>query len=195
MRVLVGCEFSGKVRDAFIARGHDAMSCDLLPTEAPGPHYQGDILDILGDWWDMLIAFPACTYMANSGAKHLYKGMKKENGVNQDRWGRMVKATDFFKKLWHSKIPKIAVENPVMHGHAKALIGVNQTQIIQPWQHGHGETKATCLWLENLPLLKPTNIVSGREARIHRMPPSKDRGKKRSATYQGIADAMAEQWG
>lgn len=195
MRVLVGCEFSGKVRDTFIARGHDAMSCDLLPTEAPGPHHQGDIAGILGDRWDMLIAFPTCTYMANSGSKHLYKGMKKTNGIDQERWRSMEAAAAFFRKLWGCKIPQIAIENPIMHGHAKTLIGVSQTQIIQPWQFGHGETKATCLWLKNLPLLQPTNIVSGREARIHRMPPSKDRGKKRSTTYQGIADAMAEQWG
>ena len=195
MKVLIGCEYSGKVRDAFIARGHDAVSCDLLPTEAPGPHYQGDIFDILDDWWDMLIAFPTCTYMANSGSKHLYNGMKKSNGINQERWQLMKEATAFFLKLWKCKIPKEALEYPIMHGHAKALIGVNQTQIIQPWHHGHGETKATCLWLEDLPLLVPTNIVSGRESRIHKMPPSKDRGKKRSETYPGVADAMALQWG
>ena len=181
MRVLIACEFSGIVRDAFIARGHDATSCDLLPTEKPGPHYQGDVMDIIyNGHWDLMIAHPPCTYLASSGARW-FKG----------RWYEQEEALEFVRYLLNAPINKIALENP---------IGVISTQIrkpdqiIQPWQFGHGETKATCLWLKNLPLLKPTNIVDGREARVHREPPSKDRWKNRSRTYQGIANAMASQW-
>jgi len=202
MRVLIACEYSGRVRDAFIKLGHDAMSCDLLPTELPGPHYQGDVRDVVdavrqshGQGWDLIIAHPPCTFMANSGAKHLYAGMKKENGRNEPRWAEMHKAAEFFLLLWNLPIPKKAIENPIMLGHAKSLIGVKQTCVIQPHQFGHGETKATCLWLQNLPLLIPTNQVEGREGKCHAMPPSPDRWKNRSRTYQGIADAMAAQWG
>lgn len=141
-----------------------------------------------------MIAHPPCTYMANSGAKHLYLDCKKENGRDEERWRLMYEAVDFFLKLWHSPIPRIAIENPIMLGHAKKLIG-EQSQIIQPWMFGHGETKATCLWLKNLPLLKPTNVVDGREQRVHLMSPSPDRWKERSRTYQGVADAFACQWG
>lgn len=181
MKVLVACEFSGVVRDAFIAKGHDAVSCDLIPSERPGPHYQGDVLEILDDGWDMMIAFPPCTHLAVSGARW-FKTKQYEQEV----------AKIFFIRLADALIPKIAIENP---------IGIMSTQyhkpdqIIQPWQFGHGETKATCLWLKNLPPLKPTNIVGGREPRIHHMGPSPNRSKERSKTYQGIADAMAEQWG
>lgn len=195
MRVLIACEESGVVRDAFIKRGHDAVSCDLLPTRSPGPHFEGDISLLLGGNWDMMIAFPPCTYLANSGAKHLYKGMKKENGICQSRWVKMIEAGDFLKSLLMAPIPKICIENPIMLGHAKKHCSIgHQSQIIHPWQHGHGESKSTCLWLKNLPKLQSTNIVEGREQRVWRMPPGPNRQRDRSKTYQGIADAMAEQW-
>ncbi len=180
MKVLVACEFSGVVRDAFAKRGHEAFSCDLLPSETRGNHYQCDVLQMIGHTWDMMIAFPPCTHLCVSGARWF-----KEKEEEQK------KAFHFFMALATAPIPKIAIENP---------IGIMSTryrkpdQIIQPWMFGHGETKATCLWLKGLPKLVPTNIVEGREARVHKMPPSKDRGKERSRTFQGIADAMAEQW-
>ena len=193
MRVLVSCEYSGRVRDAFKARGHDAWSCDLLPTEVPGQHYQGDVFDILySSVWDLLIAHPPCTFMCNSGVRWL---RHKDGTRNEERWQAMNDACDFFLKLWRAPVKKIVIENPIMHKYAKERIGVRQSQVIQPWQFGHGETKATCLWLKNLPLLKPTHIVSGREQRIHKLPPGPDRWKERSRTYQGIADAMADQFG
>ena len=182
---------------AFRRLGHDAWSCDLLPSESPF-HYQDDVLTILDRGWDLAIFHPPCTYLANSGAKHLYKDCKKENGIDDERYRNMVYGALFFGQLWHADIPHVAVENPIMLGYAKKIIGRGEvaepTQIIQPWQFGHGETKATCLWLKNLPKLEPTNIVSGREARVHKLPPSADRWKLRSLTYQGIADAMAQQW-
>ena len=187
MRVLVACEFSGIVRDAFLKRGHDAMSCDLLPTLSTGPHYQGNALDILDDGWDLMIAHPPCTYLCNSGVRWLH--------TQDGRMEKMIEAALFFKELLYSRIPMIAVENPIMHKYGKHIIERGLDQIVQPWQFGHSETKATCLWLKNLPKLEPTNIVQGREARIHKMAPSKDRSLKRSITYQGIATAMAEQWG
>lgn len=183
MKVLVACEFSGTVRDAFIRRGHEAISCDLLPTESDGPHYEGDVFDIIDDGFDLMIAHPPCTHLAVSGARH-FKA-KRESGVQQE-------AVDFFMRLANAKIPMIAIENPVC---IMSTVWRKPDQIIQPWQFGHGETKATCLWLKNLPKLNPTNIVDGRENRIHRMPPSKDRWKLRSMTYPGIAEAMAAQWG
>jgi len=195
MRVLVACEYSGRVRDAFIAAGHEALSVDLLPTDQPGPHYQGDIFDVIDDGWDLMVAHPPCTYLANSGAKHLYLGMKKENGPNPERWKNMREGAAFFKSLLNAPIPRIAVENPIMLGHARKIIGAGPTQIIQPWQFGHGETKATGLWLKNLPPLVPTDIVDGREQRVHMMPPGPLRWKLRSTTFQGIADAMGQQWG
>ena len=199
MKVLVACEYSGVVRDAFIDRGHDAVSCDLLPTEKAGPHCEDDVLEYIrqshGFGWDLMIAHPPCTYLSNSGVKHLYKGGNKANGIDVHRMASMVDAARFFKKLWDADIPRIAVENPIMHGYGKELIGTRQTQVIQPWQFGHGEIKATCLWLKNLPPLAPTNVVDGREARVHKLPPSADRWKLRSTTLTGIASAMAEQWG
>lgn len=192
LRVLVACEYSGTVRDAFIKLGHDAMSCDLLPTDSPGPHYQGNVFNIIDDNWDLMIAHPPCTYLCNSGVRWLVR-----NGeFVEPRLTQMKEGTQFFQSLWlrGKHIPKIAIENPIMHKHAKAIIGLNQSQIIQPWMFGHGETKATCLWLKNLPHLVPTNIVEGRDARIHKLPPSIDRWKIRSTTYTGIAKAMAEQW-
>jgi len=186
MRVLVCCEFSGVVRDAFIAAGHNAVSCDLLPSERPGPHYQGDVRDILGDGWDLMIAHPPCTRLANSGVRWLHE---------RNLWDEMREAAEFFRLLLDAPIPRIAVENPIPHRYALEIIGRKYDQIIQPWQFGHGETKATCLWLKNLPPLHPTNIVAGREHRIWKMPPSPRRALERSRTYPGIARAMAEQWG
>ena len=183
MRVLVACEYSGRVRDAFLALGHDVMSCDLLPTDVPGPHYQGDVFDIINDGWDLMVAHPPCTHLAVSGARHF--AAKQASGVQQQ-------ALDFVQRLLDSPIERIALENPISIISSRIR---KPDQIIQPWMFGHGETKATCLWLKNIPLLTPTNIVEGREARIHKMPPSADRWKKRSETYQGIADAMAMQWG
>ncbi|MGE4243653.1 DNA cytosine methyltransferase [Ramlibacter sp.] len=185
MRVLIACEYSGRVRDAFAARGHTAVSCDLLPTENPrGWHVQGDVLQLLG-WggWDLLIAHPPCTHLAVSGARHFEA--KRASGVQQE-------ALAFVRALMDAPVPRIALENPVSIISSQIR---KPDQTIQPWQFGHGETKATCLWLKGLPLLKPTNIVDGREARVHRMAPSPDRWKERSRTYEGIAAAMAEQWG
>lgn len=186
MKVLVACEFSGIVRDAFIAKGHDAMSCDLLPTEKPGPHYQGGIENIIKTSvqcdYDLIIAHPPCTHLAVSGARW-FKDKQKE------QW----EAIKFFMMFAvETSIPRIAIENPI--GIMSRLYR-KPDQIIQPWQFGHGETKATCLWLKNLPKLIPTNIVEGRTARVHREPPGPDRWKNRSRTYTGIAEAMAEQWG
>ncbi len=193
MKVLVACEFSGIVREAFKKKGHDAWSCDILPTEIEGNHIQGDVLNILDDGWDLMVAHPPCTYLCNSGVCWLYeRGTKNKN---LDRWEKMREGAMFFKKLLDCDIPKKAIEKPIMHKYSKEIIGENQTQIIQPWQFGHGETKATCLWLKGLPKLVPTNIVEGREQRLHKLPPSKDRGKLRSITYSGIAEAMAGQWG
>jgi hypothetical protein len=185
LRVLIACEFSGIVRDAFAAKRHYAVSCDLLPTEKPGAHLQMHIWDaVTFDDWDMMIAHPPCTYLCNSGVSWLHK--------DKERWDKLRMARDFFMGLYSLDIKKICVENPIPHKYA---LLPKYSQIIHPWQFGHGETKATCLWLKGLPKLEPTNIVDGREQRIHKLPPSKDRGKLRSITYQGIADAMAEQWG
>jgi hypothetical protein len=183
MRVLVACEYSGRVRDAFISMGHFAMSCDLLPSDASGLHYQGNVGNILDQGWDIMIAHPPCTHLAVSGARHF--AAKQASGVQQE-------ALDFVQLLLDAPIAKIALENPISIISSRIR---KPDQIIQPWQFGHGETKATCLWLKGLPLLKPTNIVEGREAKVHKMPPSPDRWKLRSTTYQGIADAMAQQWG
>jgi site-specific DNA-cytosine methylase len=181
MKVLVACEYSGNVRDAFIARGHAAMSCDLLDTEKPGPHYKGDVFDIIEDGWDLLIAHPPCTHLAVSGARWF-----KEKQTEQ------AEALVFVQRLLDAPIPKIALENPISIISSKIR---KPDQIIQPWQFGHGETKATCLWLKNLPLLTPTNIVEGREARVHKMSPGPNRWKERSRTFEGIAKAFAQQWG
>lgn len=198
MRVLVACERSGVVRRAFRARGHDAWSCDLEPADDGSIcHIQGDALAAAyGRGWDLLIGHPECTYLANSGARHLYAGMNAANGPNADRWANMGAAASFFMVLLKAPIKRKCLENPIMLGHPRRLFGIPKpTQIIQPWQHGHGETKATCLWLENLEPLVPTNIVEGREQRVFRMAPGPDRKKDRSRTYEGIAEAMAEQWG
>ena len=182
MKVLVACEYSGTVRDAFTKAGHYAMSCDLLPSDSEdGDHYQGDVLDIIDNDWDLMIAHPPCTHLAVSGARWF-----------KDKQAEQTEAIAFFLALATANIPRICVENPISIMSTRFR---KPDQVIQPWQFGHGETKATCLWLTNLPKLTPTNIVEGREARIHKMPPSPDRWKLRSKTYQGIADAMAQQWG
>jgi hypothetical protein len=180
MKVLVACEYSGTVRDAFIAAGHDAVSCDLLPSESPGPHYQGDVTDILSDGFDMMIAHPPCTHLAVSGARWFHLKQQEQ-----------AEALDFVRLLMNAPIPRICIENPVSIISSRIR---KPDQVIQPWQFGHGETKATCLWLKGLPKLTPTNVVEGREQRIHKMPPSPDRWKERSRTYAGIAAAMAQQW-
>lgn len=198
MKVLVACECSGVVRRAFRARGFDAWSCDLQPAEDDSEfHIQGDaIAAVYGQRWDALIAHPECTYLANSGAKHLYAGMSKKNGPNPERWARMGAAASFFLAMWDAPIERIAVENPVMLGHPRQLFGIPEpTQTIQPWWFGHGETKATCLWLKNLPPLTATNEVDGREGRVWKMAPGPDRKRERSRTYEGVGAAMAEQWG
>jgi hypothetical protein len=195
MKVLIACEFSGTVRDAFIKAGHDAISCDILPTDSPGPHYQGDVKYLLNEQWDLIIAHPPCTYLANSGVCHLYK--------DESRWQKMEEGAAFFKLFLEHQCPRIAIENPIMHKYSIAAIGgVKQNQVIQPWMFGHMEQKATCLWLKGLPLLQPTNNVKNemmllpdnQRQRLHYLPPSKDRQKLRSKTYQGVADAMASQW-
>ena len=183
MRILIACEFSGIVMEAFKAKGHDVWSCDLLPTEIPGQHIQGDVLEILDEEWDLMIAHPPCTHLSVSGAKHF--AAKRLDGRQQS-------AVSFFMALARAPIPRIAIENPVC---IMSSMWRKPDQVIQPWQFGHGETKATCLWLKGLPLLRPTDVVEGRENRIHRMPPSADRWKERSRTFKGIAEAMAEQWG
>lgn len=188
MNVLVACEYSGRVRDAFRKLGHDAWSCDIIDAEPPSDyHIKADVLEVLYLGWDLIIAHPPCTYLCNSGVRWLY--------TEPGRQEKMKAGAEFFKKFLEVDCLRVAIENPIMHKHAKEIIKVDYDQIIHPWQYGHGETKATCLWLRGLPKLQPTNIVEGREARIHMMSPGKDRGKKRSETYAGIAEAMAAQWG
>lgn len=182
MRVLVACEFSGVVRDAFTRRGHYARSCDLLPSETPGPHYEGDVRDMLWTYsWDLMIAHPPCTHLAVSGARWF-----------KDKQTEQTKALDFVAELLAAPVPRIALENPISVISSRIR---KPDQIIQPWWFGHGEVKATCLWLKGLPKLEPTNIVEGRHARVHLAPPSPDRWKDRSRTLPGIAAAMAAQWG
>lgn len=196
MKVLIACEFSGSVRDAFIAKGFDAMSCDLEPTDAPGPHYQGDVFDIINDGWDLMIAHPPCTHLAVSGARHFAK--KKADGRQQQ-------GIDLFMALAESNIPHYAIENPIG---IMSSVYRKPDQIIQPWHYGHGVTKSTCLWLRGLPLLKPTDIVDKGAVWVAKsgkrmsqwfyessLLPPKEREKMRNKTFQGIADAMADQWG
>jgi hypothetical protein len=192
MKVLIACEYSGTVRDAFIARGHEAMSCDLLPTDKPGPHYQGSVFDILDQGWDLMIAHPPCTYLSNAGARWLYPNKK----LNQNRFQKGLEAKQFFMDLLNANISKIAVENPIPSGVFEIP---KYTQFIEPFQFGHPFKKKTCLWLKNLPPLKPTNIVQERQST--KIPGNwfnkggKERQKERARTFQGIADAMAKQWG
>ena len=185
MRVLIACEYSGVVRDAFLRVGHEAMSCDILDTETPGPHYKGDLFDVIDYPWDLAIFHPPCTHLSVSGSRHF---------AEKRMDGRQQVAVSFFMRIVRASahIQRTAIENPVC---IMSSLDRKPDQIIQPWMFGTGETKATCLWLKGLPLLTPTDIVEGREARIHRMPPSADRWKERSRTYQGIADAFAAQWG
>jgi hypothetical protein len=193
MKILVACEYSGVVRDAFIKRGHDAMSCDLLPTDAPGPHYQGDVFDIINDGWDLMIAHPPCTYLSVSGMHWTTRGLRDPQ-LTED-------ALTFVRRLMAAPIERIAIENPISVISSRVR---KPDQIIQPWWFGHDASKKTCLWLIDLPPLKPTDMLPG-DAKTRRgnqtasgqnkLPPSKDRWKIRSATYKGIADAMAEQWG
>jgi len=195
-RILIACEFSGTVRDAFLERGHDAWSCDLLPSEdGSNRHIQGDARGILNDGWDYLIvAHPPCTRLCNSGVRWLHK--PPPSRTKESMWEELEEGAALFSAFWNAPIPRIAIENPVMHRHAKTRI-VNYAppaQSVQPYEFGHGETKRTCLWLKNLPTLVPTDIVAGREARVHRMPPGPDRWKERSRFFPGIARAMAEQW-
>ena len=192
MRVLIACEFSGIVRDAFIARGHDAVSCDLEPSERSGPHIQGDVFECLHDGWDLMIAHPPCTYLANSGVRWLYGG--KGRIRDENRWQAMQGAARDMARLLDAPISRIAVENPIMHKYARRVVGRRHDQLIQPWQFGHPEIKATCLWLKDLLPLRPTDIVDGRKPRVHFASPGPERWKERSRTLQGVADAMADQW-
>lgn len=200
MRVLVACEFSGRVRDAFLARGHDAWSVDLLSTEStPERHIVGDALEAIETIRpDLLIAHPPCTYLANSGVRWLYGG--KGTVVDRDRWAQMEDAAAFFADLLRAHVPRIAVENPIMHGHGREAIErygapAALVQTVQPWMFGQGETKATQLYLRNLPPLVATDVVDGRAPVVHYASPGPNRWRERSRTYQGIADAMAAQWG
>ena len=197
MKVLVACEFSGIVRDAFLARGHDAWSCDLLPSETgSNRHIRGDARAILNDGWDLLmVAHPPCTRLCNSGVRWL--SVPPPGKTHSQMWRELAEGASLFSAFLNAPIERVCVENPVMHKHAKALIEgyCEPAQSVQPWQFGHGETKRTCLWLRNLPPLKPTQIVEGREARVHLMPPGENRWKERSRFFPGIAAAMAAQWG
>ena len=195
MNVLIACEYSGIVRDAFIEKGHNAISCDLLDTEQSGPHLKGDVRSLLNMEWDLLIAHPDCTYLTNSGVCHLH--------TDESRWAKLDEAAEFFKLLLNSDIPKKCIENPIPHKYAVERIGRKYDQLIQPYMFGHKERKATCLWLEGLPLLTETNNVKeemlllpkAQQQRIHYLSPGPDRWKERSRTFKGIAQAMADQWG
>lgn len=197
MRCLIACEFSGVVRRAFAARGHDAWSCDLLPAEDGSNHHiVGDARDYLGDGWDLLmVAHPPCTRLCLSGLRWLHTPPKGRE--LSAMWRDLDEAADLFSAFWTAPIERVAIENPKMHRHAQERIRSFQppTQTVQPWQFGHGETKATCLWLRNLPPLTPTDIVPGRVERVHRMPAGPNRWRERSRTFGGIANAMAAQWG
>jgi hypothetical protein len=197
LRVLVACEFSGTVRRAFAALGHDAWSCDLLPADdRSNRHIVGDARELLNDGWDLLmVAHPPCTRLCNSGVRWL--SVPPPGRSLDELWAELDEGAALFSAFWNAPIERIAIENPVMHRHAKARIAnyAEPAQSVQPWQFGHGETKRTCLWLKNLPPLTPTNIVDGREQRVHRMSPGPDRWRERSRFFPGIATAMAEQWG
>jgi len=196
MRVLIACEYSGAVRDAFLSAGHDAMSCDLLPTDAPGPHHQGDVRDVLGDGWDLMVAHPPCTYLSVSGMHWTHRGLRDPQ-LTED-------ALAFVRLLLEAPVPRIALENPVSIISSRIR---KPDQIVQPWQFGHDASKKTCLWLKGLPFLRPTQIVEPRivngrkrwgnqtDSGQNRLGPSDDRWKIRSATFFGIAQAMADQWG
>ena len=187
MKVLVACEFSGIVRDAFLERGHDAISCDLLPTERPGPHIQGDVRPLLRERWDLVIAHPPCTYLANSGVRWLHE--------RPERWREMEGAAQFFLACLQANGRMVAVENPTMHKYALSIVGRAPNCAVQPYEFGHQESKRTCFWTRGLPPLMPTGIMQVRNQTVHRESPGPDRWKKRSLTFPGIAAAMADQWG
>lgn len=185
MKCLIACESSATVREAFARQGWDAWSCDTLSTEIPGNHYQCDVREVLGQRFDLIIAHPPCTRLCNSGVRWL---------AERNLWDEMKAAAQFFKLFLRLGKTPVCIENPIMHKYAVDIIGCRQTQVVQPWMFGHGETKATGLWLKYLPKLVPTNISDGREQRIWKMPPGENRWKERSRTFQGLADAMADQW-
>lgn len=206
MRVLVACEYSGTVRDAFIRAGHDALSCDLLPSESDlGPHYQGDVFDVLDGGWDLLVAHPPCTYLTNSANGSLYRAEPSSSGAltGFTRWQALIDGAVFFRRLLDAPIPRVAIENPVMNGYAQKIIGRRPDQTLQPWQFGHMESKGICLWLRGLPPLVATEDVraammqlpTAERNRVHWASPGADRAKVRSLFYRGIGDAMAAQWG
>lgn len=211
MKIIIGCEYSGTVRDEFLKRGHEVISCDILPTEKPGPHFQGDIFELLQSSWgldlDLFIAHPPCTRLCNSGVLRLYKGGKKANGIDPVKWREMEEGAAFFKALYNWPSKGFVGENPVPHSYAVERIGAKYSQTIQPYEFGEDASKKTCLWLKNVPLLKKTSrypgrIVNGREVWSNQtdsgqnnLGPSDDRAKLRAKTYDGIARAMAEQWG
>ncbi len=186
-RCLIACEASGIVRDAFARRGWDAWSCDLKPCERGGQHIQGDVRPHLRKRWNLVIAHPECTYITNSGVRWLM--------TDAARWRLCYEACEFFRECLDANAEAVVAENPIPHKYAAKWIGVKYSQVIQPWHHGHGECKATCLWVRGLPLLKPSNVVAGREQRVHRMAPGPNRKADRSRTLEGIAEAFASQWG
>ena len=189
MRALVACEYSGRVRDALIAVGVDAVSCDLLPTETPGPHIQGDVLALLREPWDLVIAHPPCTYLCNSGVRWLHE--------RPGRWEKMREGAEFFLACLDANAPRVAVENPVMHRYAREIVGRRQDFSVQPWQFGDAAKKRTCFWTRGLPPLVPTSTMRAEDAKAdcHLAPPGPNRWKERSRTYEGIARAIAQQWG
>jgi hypothetical protein len=208
MRIIIGCEMSGVVRDAFLARGHDAYSCDILDCErGPERHIKGDVLKILDQNWDLAIFHPPCTFLTNAGSKHLYRGGRKSNGRDEQRWADMRSAAEFFNALLAAPIPKIAIENPIMHRYARDIISRPYSQIVHPHWFGHAETKATCLWLNGLPLLVPTSPVApdyakyppgrgnGFNPKCHYESPGVNRQRNRSRTLPGVAAALAQFFG
>lgn len=194
MNILVACEFSGIVRDAFRNEGHYALSADLRETEKPGPHYQGDVMDIIDEGWDLMVAHPPCTYLANSGVSWLYE--------DDERWKDLINAATFFRDLLQAEIPQIAVENPVMHKWGRKIVGRGADFSIQPWEFGHKEKKRTCFWTKRLPPLHPTKNVKNKMEKLpeheqqkkHYLPPGEDRQKERSRFFEGVAKAMVHQW-
>ena len=195
-RVLVACEYSGVVRRAFAAKGAEAWSCDIIESEDGSDHHiVGDVLPYLQWDWDLVVAHPPCTYLTNAGVRWLYTKDQAGNRIDvPERWEAMYEGANFFRMCLYANAPHVAVENPIMHSYGREYVGRRADQTVQPWMFGHGEQKATCLWLKNLPKLEPTNIVGGRHQRIFLMSPSPERSKERSRTYEGIAQAMADQW-
>ena len=193
MRVLIACEFSGVVRDAFLRRGFDAVSCDLLPTERPGPHIQGDVAPLLEEAWDLIVAHPPCTYLCNSGVRWLH-----ENNP-PDRWQLLADASEFFLSFWYADCGRVAIENPTMHMYAKDLVGIRPQFCVHPYHFGHPESKRTCFWTRGLPPLMATNVVANPKVAnkvwMMNLPPGEERWRRRSETFEGIAEAMADQWG